>query len=444
MLARTRLLTLASALVALATSANAQNWPNQRGPHFDGRGTKGQSLPAKISKDENVKWAAPLPGPSAGTPVIWDDKVFLTAAIEESKTLVALCLDRQSGDTLWSKEVAEGFKIDDRSNLANPSPTADAERVIFFFGTGDMAAFDHDGNPLWNFNLLGDDPEHYFAFQWTFSSSPLLYDGKLYMQVLQRDQSFVQNDLQRGKPGANDNESYLAAYDPATGDQLFKVSRSSDAVAESNEAFSMPIPVTLADESTQILVAGGDDLTGHDPQSGEELWRWGTYNPQRIGHWRLVPSPVAGEGVALVCGPKREPIYAIDLESHKVAWKSDDQDLSSDVSIPLFYQGHFYVINSDRRSLACLDPKSGKKLWGERLDAKAKIEASPSAADGKIYFIDHRGGTMVVAANPEKFELLSQSDLSSGENDNEIRSSVSLAGGNVFVRTNDTLFCFGN
>src|SRR5438093_13480351 len=97
-----------------------------------------------------------------------------------------------------------------------------------------------------------------------------------------------------------------------TGKELWRHVRPADAVQESLEAFTTPIPFTH-DGRTEILITGGDCITGHDAASGKEFWRWGTWNPEKIGHWRLVPSPVAGAGVALACGPKGAPVFAAKL-----------------------------------------------------------------------------------------------------------------------------------
>ena len=151
-----------------------------------------------------------------------------------------------------------------------------------------------DGDKLWALNLQKKHGE--FAFLWTFSTSPLIHDGVLYMQVLQRDTKVS------GR-GSDDNRSYLLALDPKTGKQLWKHYRPAKARSESLEAFSTPMPFSHNGRD-EIVIVGGDCLTGHDPKTGKELWRWGTWNPSRIGHWRLVPSPVAGKGVLLACGPK--------------------------------------------------------------------------------------------------------------------------------------------
>ena len=237
--------------------------------------------------------------------------------------------------------MADGVRRDTRSNFAAPTPATDGEVVVFFYGNGPMATFDLDGNELWKRDITQDYGD--FAFLWTFSTSPLLYDGRLYLQVLQRDTPVD------GRGFAH-NDSYLLALDPKTGKEVWRVVRPSKAWKESREAFTTPIPFHHNGRD-ELLVIGGDVLSGHDPVTGKELWRWGTWNPERIGHWRLVPSPVAGKGVILACAPKKEPIYAIkaggngDLSDNEdaVAWTSvDPKIVSSDVPTPAFAYGDFF------------------------------------------------------------------------------------------------------
>ena len=111
--------------------------------------------------------------------------IFLTAAVEKDQKVVAMCLDASSGAVKWSKPFADGFRGDSNSNFAGPSPACDGKRVVFFAGTGDLAAFDLDGKELWKRNVQKDYGR--FAFLWTFSTSPVLHDGRLYLQVLQRN-----------------------------------------------------------------------------------------------------------------------------------------------------------------------------------------------------------------------------------------------------------------
>jgi outer membrane protein assembly factor BamB len=417
-------------LLFFATSAFAADWPQLRGPDFNGS-TPETNLPTTWSQTENIEWCVDLPGPSSATPIVSGDHVFVSSTNPTNDTLLAMAFDRKSGELLWQHTVGEGIRKDTRSTFAAPTPATDGQVVIFFYGNGDMFAYDFDGKQLWKKNV---GP---FAFGWTFSTSPLLYGGKLYMQILQN----------RGASGQT--ESYILAMDPRTGSELWKQSRPSEAVGESLEAFNTPMPYEL-DGRKQLLVNGGDAVTGHDLDTGKELWRWETWNPKKEGHWRLVPSPVAGDGVVLLCAPKNSPVYALPtnksgrLSDDDLLWVShDERNVSSDVPTPAFYRGDFFILSKDRRALSRVEPKTGKIKWSTTLESRQALEASPLAADGKVYLLNFDGEATVV--DSEDGKILSVIPMEAKENLGAelIRSSIIAAHGKIFIRTNTKLYCIG-
>ena len=434
-----RYLTFLLGCMLLAQSTQAANWPQWRGPNFNGF-TDESNLPERWSKTENLAWTKDLPGSSAATPVIWEDKVLVSSTDETNQTLLAICLDRKTGTIQWSNNVAVGMRRDDRSNFASPSPLTNGKQAIFFYGNGELVAFDMDGKKLWGFNLEKKWGE--FCFQWTFSSTPLLYEDTLYIQVLQRDIP-VHGRGFKEKP----NESYIAGLNPETGEVKWKTLRPSDARMESLEAFSTPMPYTH-DGRTEILVVGGDDITGHDPETGREIWRWGTWNPKRITHWRLVPSPIAGAGIALACAPKKDPIYAVKLggkgklKDDALAWVSNDQrSLSSDVPTPAFAYKDFFILSDVRGVPSRVQPKTGEVKWSLELPGRSKFEASPLVADGKVYLMNFAADVVVVDASNGTIKAT----IPMGERgDNMTRSMITAAHGNLFIRANNKLYCVGN
>jgi outer membrane protein assembly factor BamB len=425
---------LLTALLLSALPLAAADWPQWRGPSFNGSSSE-KGLPAKFSKTENIAWTIPMPGASAATPVVLGDKVFVSSIDARSQSLLAICLDRKTGKTLWQNKVADGTKRDDRSNYASPSPATDGKIVVFFYGNGDLVAFDLAGKQLWRRNIQKDYGD--FAFQWTFSASPLLFQGKLYIQVLQRDQPVHD----KGKVGG---ESYLLALEPATGKTLWRHVRPTEAQAESREAFSTPIPYEHGGK-WQLLILGGDMVSGHDPATGAEVWRWGTWNPQRIGHWRLVPSPVAGGGVVLACAPKKEPVYAIKLggkgtlNESAVAWQSPDRVITSDVPTPAFADGDFFILSDVAKTLTRISP-DGKAKWTKETPGRIKYEASPLVADGKVYIVNFNGE--VVVFNAADGAIINQAALGTPE-DKTVRSAIIAAHGQLFIRTDTQLYCVG-
>ena len=431
--------TVLAFLLVAASAAEAGNWPHWRGPYFNGSSDE-KDLPSHWSKTENIAWSAELAGAAASTPIVWEDRVFLSGVDSANDALEAMGFDRTSGKLLWQHDVAQGIRKDERSNFASSSPVTDGKLVIFFYGNGDLVCFDLDGRRRWARNIQDDYGP--FAFQWTFSSSPTLFGGKLYLQVLQRDVPVAGRGL-----ADRENESYLLALDPETGNTLWRRVRPSEAVAESREAFSTPIPFSYNGRE-ELLIVGGDALTGHDAETGDELWRWGTWNPMRISHWRLVPSPVAGGGVVLACAPKHNPVYAVKagstgrLDDGALAWASRDiGEVSSDVPTPAYYDGDFFVLSDVRKSLSRVEPRTGQVKWTVAAPGFAKYEASPLAADGKIYLINFDGQVAVVgAAGGEVLHTIPMDEPAHGE---VVRASISAAHVQLFIRTTRRLYCVG-
>lgn len=444
-----KLLVLLAGILCTSFAHSAQ-WAQWRGPNFDGSTTE-TGLPERFGKTDNLVWSAPLPGPSGATPVVWGDHVFVASTDEAAKACVAIAFDRKTGKELWRVKVAEGIGQDRSSTFSNSSPLTDGQRVWFFFARGDLVCFDFAGEEIWRRNIEKDYGQ--FAFQWTFGSSPLLHDGRLYLEVLQR------NVPVHGR-GQQNGESYLLALNPVTGKELWKTVRPSEAREESLESYSTPMPITHAGR-TELLITGGDCITGHDPATGKELWRWGTWNPTRIGHWRLVPSATAGAGLVLACGPKGAPIYAAplggkgSLSTASLAWQThvqstedeskaarslNNRDITSDVPTPLFYQGRFYILNGTQKSLFCMEP-SGKVAWSGSLKGNGIFQSSPTAGDGKIYVMNFAGEVFVVQAGGDEFKLLHTADM--GDNDNMLRASIPISQGQLFIRTGKALYCVG-
>ena len=426
-------------MLVAGSVAQAGDWPHWRGPNFNGSADE-KNLPSDWSQTEGIAWSVDLPGSSAATPIIWKDRVFLSGVDSARKVLLAMCFNRTNGTLLWQHDISKGINQDSRSTYAASSPVTNGEIVVFFYANGDLVCFDMNGKRQWARNLHDDYGE--FAFQWTFSSSPTLFDGRLYVQVLQRDVPARGHGMKDRK-----NESYILAMNPATGENLWRQIRPSKAVAESREAFTTPIPYSFSGKK-QLLVVGGDALTGHDLETGKELWRWGTWNPRRIRHWRLVPSPVAGEDIVLVCAPKNDPIYAIRprgtgvYDDSDIAWISRDvREISSDVPTPAFYDGDFFVLSDLRKCLSRVEPSTGKAKWTIKTPSRAKYEASPLAADGKIYLINHAGEAAVVdAANGDVLKVIPMDKVSGQQ---VVRASIIAAYGQLFIRTTHRLYCVG-
>jgi outer membrane protein assembly factor BamB len=438
-------LRIAAILAVAFLSGNvacAENWPQWRGPSFNGSSAE-TGLPANFSKTENVAWVCPLPGRAGATPIVWDDSVFVSSADAKTKDLLALCINRKDGSVRWKKVIATAA---DRkplngpnNNMCAPSPVTDGKSAWFFYGTGDLAAFDFEGNQLWARNLQKDLGS--FAVMWGYGSSPLLYKDKLYIIVLQCDKQNYVNGADRGKP----RESFLLAVDPKTGKDLWKSARPSDALNESLESYATPIPCETSARA-EILVLGGDCVTGHNPETGAEYWRCGGFNPAKQGDLRIVPSPVTAAGLVFVSPPKhRNAFFAVKaggsgaIAQSDAAWKLG-KEYAPDVCTPLVYKDMLYVLDGspDKRNILCLDPKTGTQKWTGKIGGNATYWTSLTAADGKMYCINEAGEVVVLAAGDE-FKILATVPFGEGV----CYSSIAIAQKQLFIRTGQNLYCIG-
>lgn len=417
----------------LSGIVSAGDWPNFRGPNFDGSNSE-SDLPVKISKDDHVSWKSELTGPGSSTPVVWGNSIFITSVGEGGRGVVASRIDLETGEIVWSKEISKANHHDRRSDRAGPSPATDGERVIFLSGAGDLVAMDFEGNVLWEKDIQKEYGQ--FSLKWSYSSSPVLSNGKLYLQVLQQNES-----IDGVVPGRS---SFLLALDPETGKQIWQHTRRSDAAGESLEAYSTPTPVTHKGKQV-VLVSGADCITSHDSKTGNEVWRWGSWNRRGLNHWRVIPSPVYGDDMIVACAPKGEPVYTFFAGSRgssnkdDLKWSSKIDAISCDVPTPLFYDEYFYFVNGRKKIISCVEPFSGKVEWNQSFPSRAKIEASPTAADGKIFVMSHTGEVFVFKAGPA-FELLHSTVLGQ-DPDATNRSSIVPAHGRLLLRIGSTLWC---
>ena len=420
-------------LACAAGSALAGNWPQWRGPNFDGSANE-TNLPSEWSTTQNVAWVAPMPGSSAATPAIWEDSVFVSSP-NAQQDLLLLCLDRGNGHVRWQQKVASGDFDKGRNNVASPSPVTDGQRAFIMFATGDLAAFDFSGRELWHRNLAQDYGR--FAIMWIYGSSPMLYRDHLYVQVLQSAK--VPDDYSHAQDGKVDRESYLLCMDPTTGKDLWRHIRPTDAFSEAQEAYSTPLPVQNGDK-TEIILVGGNYVTAHNAVDGTELWRCAGLNDKHEAFWRIVPSAVAAEGLIFACGPKRDPVLAIKDGGHGLvtqthtAWKFSE--FPSDCPTPLVYGRRLFVLDGDRQVLTALEPTTGHKIWQGKLGVHEIFRSSPTGADGKIYCISE-SGTAVVLAGGDEFKVLST--IRMGES--PVRASIAAAQGELFIRTAKSVYC---
>lgn len=444
------------ALLLATLPAHAANWPAWRGPHGDGTTTTARNLPESWGLEQNIKWKKEMPAWSGSSPVVWGDRIFINSPSKEQvvaqadtplsgsaaararrgggggrsptatgpggQEILLLCLSRATGEELWRKQFDKGNEIKMRHNSSSPSPVTDGKLVWTMSGNGVIACFDFDGNEKWAFNT----PEKFgrLGLNHGYGSSPLLLDGKLIVPVLHGMRT--------------DDPSYVFALNATTGEVLWKVERPTDAVNESPDAYTTPAVVEVNGKK-QIVVLGGDYITGHDAETGKEVWRGGGLNPRKNGAYRIVPSPTVRDG--MIFAPTRvTPLLAFkaggsgDISQSHLAWKFEGQG-APDVPTPLSDGKYFYIIG-DNGQMTCLDAKTGAVVYGPEETGIGVTSGSPVLADGKIYVTSHTAETAVLQAGPT-YKLIARNTL-----DNSwTLSTPAIVDDEIILRTGTHLYC---
>jgi outer membrane protein assembly factor BamB len=405
-----------AALVAATLSAD--NWPQWRGPQLNGVSTE-TGLPLKLTSDSNVAWKLPLPEWSGATPIVWGNSIFLNVA--EGSALSLWCVDRKGPTVLWKAPLGGGNHREQKQNMSSPSPVTDGTHVYVMTGTGILKGFDFKGNALWSRDIQREYGR--FGLNWGYASSPLLHEDGLFVEVLHGMHT--------------DDPSYLLRIDKNTGKTVWKVERPTEALRESPDAYTTPALLQYG-TTTEIVVSGGDVVTGHDPATGKELWRLNGLNPHNDTSYRIVASPVVAGG--LIIAPSRvNPVIAIrpggrgDVSQSHKAWQFTR---GPDVPTPVSDGTHVFIV-TDNGIVYALNAKTGAVVWGPTRLKSGTYSASPVLADGRVYVTNEDGLTSVFAAGPA-YELLAENPL-----DDYTLSSPAESEGQIFIRTAKHLFAIG-
>lgn len=413
-----RIAKLFAVVILLASVTYAENWPQWRGPGLNGVSGE-KNLPSHWTAEENISWKLAMPGSSGATPIIWKDRIFLNVA--DGNDLYLWCVDRTKGDVVWKKLIGSGNVKMRKHNMSSPSPVTDGKNVFVMTGTGILKGFDFNGKELW----VRDIQKDYGAFglNWGYASSPLLLDDSLYVQVLHGMKT--------------DDPSYVLRIDKKTGKTQWKVVRSTNAISESPDSYTTP-GVLRYGKSVEIVITGGDCVTGHDPATGRELWRANGLNPENNPYYRIVASPVIFNDI--IYAPTRvRPLLALkaggrgDITNSHLLWSTAN---GPDVPTPVTDGRYFYIVN-DRGIMWCLDARTGAEIYGQQRIKPGTYSSSPVLADDKIYVTNEDGLTTVVKAGP-KFEVLAENALN-----DYCLSSPAISEGQIFIRTTQHLYCIG-
>lgn len=410
-------------VVLLPCVVVAENWPEWRGPRRDGTSAE-KSLPLTWSETENVKWKTPLPGPGNSTPIVWENQVFVTQAVEDEGKRLVMCFDRVSGKKLWEKgTVFAGKEVSHPTNpQCSSSPATDGERVIAWFGSAGVFCYDLQGKELWKRDL--GKHEH----EWGYAASPVIHGDLIFLNF---------------GPGP---QSFLVALNKKSGEEVWRYDIEEKHYKERLDGFkgrdsgvtgtwSTPI-IVKAEGREDLVMTVGDKMIGLDPKSGKEIWFCRGLNPL------IYTSPVFGEGLIVGTGGFHGPDMAVRpggmgdvTETHKV-WESGRTE--NRLGSPVIKDGYIFLPTMPGMA-ECIELKTGKRVWEERIrgtGAKNDVWTSMVLAGDRIYVVNQSGNTIVLKASP-KFEVLAVNSVG-----NEMcNASVAVSNGDIFIRTHENLWC---
>ncbi len=400
-------------------------WPQWRGPNGTGI-LASDSVPLEWSKDKNVIFRTPLPGPAGSTPIVVGDQIFLTSADQDD--LVLMCIGND-GNIQWKEKITSGNKIvrAGEGNSASASPMTDGKHVWATFGEGTLVCYSLDGKLVWKKDLQEEYGE--FKIQFGMTSTPVLHQGIIYLQLIHGDWN---NEPSVGT---------LAALDAQTGNEKWRHLRKTPAVEENKHSYASP--VIFDNGQYRYLVShGADFVIANDLESGEEIWRCGNLNPSENYNQflRFVASPAVGKNLIVVPTAKGGPVVAIrpggkgDItDSSFVAWRIEKG--TPDVPSPLVTDDLVYLCR-ENGVVSCLDAQTGEEFYAERTDGHLH-RSSPILIGDKLMVTSRRGVTTVLQAG-KSFKQLASNDL--GE---PISASLAVAGDRIYIRTFDALYAIG-
>lgn len=420
-----------ASILALATTPSAaDSWPQWRGP--SGRGVSAeQGLPTTWSRTENILWKAEMPGPSASTPIVDGGRVFVTVQVgtgplqnmamrgddanapvpnegEYEVLFKLVCYDAKNGEVLWEREEPASLLAPTHAKHdgASPSCATDGERVYSWYAHGPVSAHDFEGNLLWRRDLAAENGP--FDIRWGHASSPVVHGDRL---ILQCDHA----------------NAYLLALDKLSGEEIWRTSEGLN-----GRSYSTPLILDTGDRE-ELVCNTQNGISAYDPYTGKLLWTC-------EGLGRVVsPSPSFADGVIYTSGGSRNSTFLAirpggngDVtESHVVWEKPNGAPYTSSL---LYAEGFLFSVDTSRAS--CFDAATGELVWRERIGGE--YSASPVYADGKVYVVSEAGVTTVFEPSPE-FRRLATNDL--GE---RTLASPAIAGGRIFIRTDENLYCIGS
>lgn len=409
--------------VLLPGSVSAQqlsDWLQFRGPGGQGISAD-KGVPLTWSDRENIVWKIEPPGAGTSSPIIVGSRIFLTTytgynvpgqagGSQDNLVLHMVCLNRDDGKVVWTKDIKpnlpEQDKIREGHGYASSTPASDGQRVYAFFGKSGAVAFDLDGKQLWRTEVGSG------LNGWGSATSPVLFKNLVIVN-------------------ASVESASLVALDRLTGKEVWRA-------RGIKESWNAPILVSLPGGKTELVVAIMGKILGFDPTTGVQLWECATDIA-----WYMVPGLVEDKGIIYCVGGRSGGGLAVkaggkgDVTRTHRLWTIRK---GSNVTSPIFHEGHLYWMHEGLGIAFCADAKTGTLVYEQRVERADQVYASAVMADGKIYYVTRSGKTFVVAAKPE-YQLLATNTLSDRSTFN---ASPAIAGGRLYLRSDRYLYCLGS
>jgi outer membrane protein assembly factor BamB len=437
---------LSTSMRAASAPRPGIDWPQFRGISAAGI-SEGKPTPTEwnVPNGKNVVWKTAIPGLGLSSPVVWGDQLFVSTAISGKKDATlrpglygdiesvqddtphewrVYCLNKKTSALVWQRTAHTGvpkIKRHMKNSHANSTLATDGQRLVAFFGSEGLYAYDLEGKLLWQKDLGVLDAGFYMVpeAQWETGSSPVIHDGVV----------IIQADVQKG--------SFLAAFDIKDGRELWRVARTDV------PTWGTPT-VHLVNGQPQVIVNGMRHVGAYDLKTGKEIWKLSG------GGDIPVPTPVVSDGLIYITNAhgKMSPVYAIrDTASGDisladgassnagVAWSTPRE--GGYMCTPLAYRGLVYIVKYNG-ILNVFDAKTGERKYQERLaGGTAAFTASPIANDGKVYLANEDGQVFVIKAGP-KYELMALNEMGSS-----VLATPAISEGRLLFRTQRELIAIG-
>jgi outer membrane protein assembly factor BamB len=396
---------------------NPAQWASWRGPSGQGY-SEDAKVPLSWSETQNLLWKTRLPGAGNSTPIIWGERIFLTAASRDGKERSVLCLAASDGKLLWQRVASKGVtpgQTHQWNGYASASCATDGKRVYAFFGTPGLFCYDFDGKLVWKHDF------GFFTSVWGTAASPFLYED-LVIQNCDHDGSSTPAGPQA-----------LVALDKKTGEMRWQTPRNQ------GRGFSTPRLITTPQGRLDLVLNGPHGVWAYDPRTGKEIWHC------KRGVLFGEPIPVSNGDTLFASSGRPGPLQAIrlggkgDVTKTHVRWQVNRKG-HRDVSSAILWDDLLYT--ADRGGImTCYDSKDGTMLSNGRLTANGKSLASPVVVRGKLLFVMDNGETIVIEPG-RKPKVVGRNKLGDG-GQLEFGASPAIADGKLFLRSQSYLYCIG-